>query len=73
MEHRYLNLLLPALQEVKQGDVLSPSLFNIYVNDVSTMFRNNCEPVKLGTRYINHLLYADDMVINLFTWITKLC
>ena len=48
---------------VKQGDALSPSLFNIYVNDVSTMFQNICEPVKLGKRYINHLLYADDMII----------
>ena len=48
---------------VRQGDNLSPTLFNIFVNDIPTYFDASCDPVKLTERYINCLLYADDLIL----------
>ena len=48
---------------LKQGCPLSPLLFNIFIDDVSTIFNDNCDPVELHDIEINHLLYADDLVI----------
>ena len=49
--------------EVRQGGILSPYLFNIYVDDLSVTL-NSCH---VGCYYsggcINHLMYADDLVI----------
>ena len=48
---------------VRQGDVLSPSLFNIFVNDLpKSLYTSECTP-KLGSNYVNCLMYADDLVI----------
>ena len=50
---------------VKQGDSLSPSLFNLFVDDIKSYFMDNTKssPVSLGAHSFNHLLYADDLVI----------
>ena len=48
---------------VKQGDSLSPTLFNIYVNDLHSIFSRQCDPVCIDTNYINSLSFADDLVI----------
>lgn len=48
---------------VKQGCNLSPSLFNIFINDIPSLFSNVCDPVKLGDSKVNCLLYADDLVL----------
>ncbi|WP_264766468.1 reverse transcriptase domain-containing protein, partial [Acinetobacter baumannii] len=48
---------------IKQGDTLSPTLFNIFVDDIKTLFDDTCSPVKLGNHKLNHLLYADDLVL----------
>ena len=51
---------------VKQGCNLSPTLFNIFVNDTYPVYlRTPCAPVavKLGETNLNCLLYADDLVL----------
>ena len=48
---------------VKQGDNLSSSLFNIYINDITKEFTEDCTPVTIGNSNIFCLLYADDMVL----------
>lgn len=47
---------------VKQGCVLSPLLFNLYLHDLPCIF-NDCDPVNLQDSEISCLLYADDLVI----------
>ena len=48
---------------VRQGGILSPYIFNVYIDDLST--RLNALPIgcKLGEWTINHLMYADDLVL----------
>ncbi|MCG8046148.1 MAG: reverse transcriptase domain-containing protein [Candidatus Thiodiazotropha endolucinida] len=48
---------------VRQGDNLSPTLFNIFINDIPACFDPSCDPVKLTQRCINCLLYADDLIL----------
>ena len=44
---------------LKQGDNLSPILFDIFFDDVEEIFDEECDPVILS----DDLLYADDMAI----------
>ena len=49
---------------VKQGCVLSPALFNIFLSDLPQIFNDvNCNPVKLGDIEITSLMYADDIIL----------
>jgi len=49
---------------IKQGCMMSPTLFNFYLSDLPK-FRNTASSIDimLGDRSINCLLYADDLVI----------
>ena len=47
---------------VRQGDVLSPLLFNIYINDTTKYIGEGNAPSLDGVM-VNSLLYADDLVI----------
>ena len=48
---------------VRQGDVMSPNLFNIYINDLPDLFADDPDSPMLGDRKISCLLYADDLVL----------
>ena len=51
---------------VKQGDILSPTLFSIFVNSLTVDLKNSNIGVSLdspsGAMIVNHLVYADDLV-----------
>ena len=48
---------------VRQGCPLSPSLFNLFLNDLPERFTNECVPVMLDSQNISVLMYADDIVL----------
>ena len=48
---------------VRKGDVLSPTLFNIFINDLSTELNSLRIGITLGDDRISHLLYADDLTL----------
>ena len=49
---------------VKQGCCLSPTLSNIFQNDLHEIFSDGrCDPVLLGNTHLNSLSWADDLVL----------
>jgi exonuclease III len=48
---------------VKQGCNLSPTLSNIYQNDLHEIFDSNCSPVAINGFSLNSLSWADDLVL----------
>ena len=48
---------------VRQGGILSLMLFNVYVVDLSGEFNSKNVGVKYNGVIINHLMYADDLVL----------
>ena len=46
---------------VKQGGILSPVLFNIYMDKLSIALNDTAIGGKIGGQLFNHLCYADDM------------
>ena len=48
---------------VKQGCVLSPTLFNIFLSDFPSIFDNTSDPVSLGDAHLNCMVFADDLVL----------
>jgi hypothetical protein len=47
---------------VRQGCALSPFLFNLFISDIQHWLDND-DAVRLFSRSVSHLLYADDLVI----------
>ena len=47
---------------VRQADNLSPT-YSMFLFMISPHFDASCDPVKLTERYINCLLYADDLIL----------
>ena len=48
---------------VRQGDTLSPNLFKIFINDLPSIFDEDCDAVSLGDCNLNCLMYADDVIL----------
>ncbi len=48
---------------VKQGCTLSPTLSNIYQNDIHDIFNNECDPEELDSIFLNSISWADDLVL----------
>ena len=48
---------------VRQGRVLSPQLFNVYIDGLSDILNKHTIGGSLDGKRINHLLYADDLCI----------
>ena len=48
---------------LKQRCVLSPILFNLFIDDIKGIFHSQCDPVQLFDTFMNHLLYADDLIM----------
>ena len=48
---------------VKQGCVMSPLLFNIFLADLPCIFDDTCDPVYLNLTCLSCLMYADDLVL----------
>ena len=48
---------------LKQGCVLSPMLFNLFLSDFPDVFDHSCHPVSLTGQPLNCLMFADDIVL----------
>ena len=48
---------------VRQGGILSPLLFNVYMDGLSSSLSNTPTGCSIGGVMVNHIMYADDLVI----------
>jgi hypothetical protein len=54
---------IPSKFGLKQGGILSPILFNLYIDDMKYIFDDTCDPVMCLSEPLSHLLYADDLML----------
>ena len=52
---------------VKQGGILSPALFNVYMNNLSVTLNQSGIGGFLGDSLVNHICYADDLCLIAFS------
>ena len=66
MAVRWGNLISNSFQVsngVRQGGILSPYLFNMYMDELSARLNNLKIGCSIDDLFINHLMYADDLVL----------
>ena len=66
MYERWNNVMLSkfkASNGVRQGGILSPYLFCLYTDELSKMLNNVTIGCFVGASLVNHLMYADDLVV----------
>ena len=59
----HLSAALSVLSGVRQGGILSPILFNLYVNSIITKLRNKGLGCNFRNCYIGCVMYADDLIL----------
>ena len=63
---RWANILSSAFKVsngVRQGGIMSPVLFNVYMDDLSHLLSNSNVGCVIDSVVCNHLFYADDSVL----------
>ena len=60
---RFFNRLVPRNLGVKQGCILSPLLFSMYINDLTVGIKALGKGVCINNESVSILLYADDIVL----------
>ena len=58
-----ISLVFCVSNGVRQGGILSPYLFNVYMDDLSEQLNSSPAGCYIGNTIINHLMYADDLVL----------
>ena len=48
---------------VKQGGIISPILFNVYMDGLSVLLNSSNIGGQIGHTFLNHLCYADDLCL----------
>ena len=62
--NEYLSEVFTSNKGVKQGDTLSTTLFNLFINDLPDIFKfDGNNPITIGNSEISCLKYADDLII----------
>ena len=54
-------------QGVKQGAILSPLLYNLFVNELLVTLEQSGLGVKIGSVYCGAPMYADDLALIVFS------
>ena len=55
--------IFPIGNGVKQGCILSPLLFDVYMDNLSLQLHRNPMGCSVSGTVVNHLIYADDIVL----------
>ena len=48
---------------VRQGGILSPKLFSVYMDDLSNMLSRSCVGCYIDNVFVKHVFYADDLCL----------
>jgi hypothetical protein len=59
----FLSNRFPLKQGVRQGDVLSPMLFSVYLDELLGILSESGCGLSLGTLFLGCIAYADDIVL----------